>query len=187
MSSFDYVKGALGMVMGLSIATVLNGLVRFVQHPERYKPDWTHLGWAAYMLISLVGFWWWEQGLASLDWTFWRFLFVMSYAALQFSMSALLFPMDVGGYSGYLDYLLNRRRWFFGMMLLIVFVDVGDTLLKGWDHYRSLGFGYPIKSAAFALLSVCAIATRAVWFHRAWVVVALLWQVVWIGSILDRV
>ncbi len=174
------------MVMGLSIATVLNGVVRFVQHPNRYNADWTHLSWAAYMLISLVGFWWWEQGLATVHWDFWRYLFVMSYAVLLFSMSALLFPLDVAEYHGYLDYLLNRRRWFFGLMLATVFVDVADTLIKGMDHYRALGIGYPIKSAAFAALSIAAIITRNVWFHRGWVVVALVWQVVWLGVVLNN-
>jgi hypothetical protein len=177
--SYEYVRSALGMVVGLNMATILNGCVRFIQHPTRHRVDGLHLGWAAYMLVSLVGFWWWEQGLVSVKWDFLRYVFVISYAMLLFAMSALLFPQDIKDYDGYRDYFLSRRRWFFGLLMATVFVDVADTLLKGPAYYAALGIEYPLKSACMLALACTAAFSSSLLFHRLLLAVALTYQVTW--------
>lgn len=179
--SYEYVRSALGMVVGLGIATVLSGMARFMQHPKRYRADGIHLGWAAYMLLSLVGFWWWEQGLVAVKWDFSRYAFVMTYAVLLFVMCALLFPQDIDEYGSYRAYFLSRRKWFFSLMALAAFVDVVDTLLKGRAYFDSLGVEYPVKSFFVLVLAGLAASTERVLLHRVLVAVALIYQISWLS------
>jgi len=39
---------------------LLTGTAQFVQHPQRRRVYWVHLGWVLFMLVSLSHFWWWE-------------------------------------------------------------------------------------------------------------------------------
>jgi hypothetical protein len=53
----------------------------------------------------------------------------------------------------------KNHRLIFGLLAFYPLVDLVDTRLKGADHFKSLGPGYPITSAAMAAL--CAVAALA--------------------------
>ena len=57
MEIFEYIAVLTSIIIGLGMAHLLRGVVRIIQHPERYPVYWIHLGWVVYMFISLV-FWW---------------------------------------------------------------------------------------------------------------------------------
>jgi hypothetical protein len=127
---YQHVRVVISIIVGLCITTLLSGFVRFVQHPRREKVSILHLGWAASLLLSIIHFWWWEFRLALVpQWTFAIYFFVILYAILFYSLCTLLFPSDLKDYSGYEDYLLSKRRWFFGIFAA-TYVDVIDTNLK---------------------------------------------------------
>jgi hypothetical protein len=130
--AFGHVRIIIGMILGLCVSRLLTGLARFIQHPGKQKIYPVHLAWVGFILLSVIHFWWFEFGLRTIPlWTFEKYLFVIFYAGLYFLLCTLLFPDSMEEYTGYRDYFISRRKWFFGILALVHVVDVMDTLLKG--------------------------------------------------------
>ena len=143
---YQHVRVVISIIVGLCITTLLSGFARFVQHPKRDKVSILHLGWAASLLLSIIHFWWWEFRLALVQqWTFAIYFFVILYAILFYSLCTLLFPSDLKDYSGYEEYFLSRRKWFFGFVAATYVADIVDTALKGSAYVHSFGIEYPIR------------------------------------------
>ena len=143
----------MGIVLGKSIARLLTGAARFVQHPGKYKLYAVHMGWVAWMLLMLVHFWWWEFWLQVIEtWTFETYIFLISYTILPFLLCALLFPDDISEYSGYEEFFISRRRWFFGILAGVFVFDLVDTLLKGRVHFAAFGSEYLIRVPVYMAL-----------------------------------
>ncbi|QDH69569.1 hypothetical protein [Marilutibacter alkalisoli] len=186
MEQYPHIRILMGMVLGLSITVLLKGLAQFVQHPGRQKVYWVHIGWAIMMFVLLVHFWWWEYRLVHIDeWTFVKYGFLIFYIVLFFLLCTLLFPDDLREYSGYRDYFMSRRKWFFGLMALSYVLDLGDTLLKGRFYFEELGTEYLIRNALYVALCLVAIRTRSQAFHFGFVAIALLHELSWIYRLYD--
>lgn len=171
---FFHVRVVLGMVVGLAIARLLNGLARFVQHPGGPRPYAVHLIWTAFMLLALVHFWWFELGLGHrTGWSFGVYLFVIGYAALYFFTCTVLYPDRIDDYRGYADYFHGRQAWFYGLLAAILLADIADTALKGPDHFRALGAFYPVRQVGLAAVCVAAACIRSPRFHLGFAIVAL--------------
>lgn len=183
---FGHVRTILAMVLGLSLARLVNGLTRFVQHPGTIKVYPVHLGWVVFLLITIVHFWWYEFRLVSVPvWTFPLYGFLIFYTMIFAALTALLFPDQMTDYDGFADYFDRRRRWFFGLLAFAFLLDIGDTLIKGSDYTRSLGIEYPIRQAAFILLSIAAMFIASRRAQLVLVVVAIVYQVSWIVRLYD--
>jgi hypothetical protein len=63
--------------------------------------------------------------------------------------------------------------------LVGIAVDVVDTLLKGFAHFRALGTIYPVSMATLALLMLVAIRTRNERYHAAIALISLLYLIVY--------
>jgi hypothetical protein len=154
---YPHVRVVISIIVGLCITTLLSGFARFVQHPRRERVSILHLGWAISLLLWIIHFWWWEFRLSMVpQWTFANYFFVILYAILFYFLCTLLFPSDLKDYSGYEDYFLSRRKWFFGFLAATFLADVIDTRLKGSVYLHSFGIEYPIR--IIANLIICAIA-----------------------------
>jgi hypothetical protein len=176
-----HVRVLVSIILGLSVARLLNGVAGFVQHPARQRVSWVHLAWVAWLLVSVIAFWWWEFRLIQVrQWTFASYVFVFTYASLFFFLATLLFPDGMDEYSGFEDYFTSRRRWFFGLVASTFLLDVVDTYLKGAAHVQAMGPEYPIRTLVSVVLSISAMFVSRRWFHYALVIVALLYQVSWI-------
>ena len=178
---FVHVRVIMAIVLGLSITRLLTGVARFVQHPGKYRLYAVHLGWVVWMLLMLIHFWWWEFWLTALPvWTFGTYVFLISYAILLFLLCALLFPDDIAEYSGYKDFFLSRRRWFFGILAVVFVFDLVDTLLKGREHFATFGPEYLIRVPLYVVLCVIAMITTNGRYHAAFVIGSLIYEVSWI-------
>jgi hypothetical protein len=141
---YPHIRVVLSIILGLGITTLLNGVASVIEHPRRYGWSWIHMTWAAWALLSIVTFWWWEFRLVEVPtWTFGSYVFVIFYCATYFMVSTLLFPRDVSEYGSYENYLIQRRKWFFGLITLITLLDLVDTSLKGVSRWHMLGSAYP--------------------------------------------
>jgi hypothetical protein len=180
--AFSHVRLILGFVVSLSLARLLTGLARFVQHPTKYKPDLVHLGWVFSTLLLLVHFWWWEFWLSSIrTWTFPIYAFLLAFAFLLFLSTAILFPDDVSEYGSYGAYFMERRAWFFGLLAAIYVFDVVDTLIKGQEHANQYGIDYWIQAPTYIVLSVVAVFWKSRTFQLAFVSANLLYQIFFIA------
>ncbi|MBB3280168.1 hypothetical protein [Mitsuaria sp. BK037] len=180
-TQFIHIRMVLSMVVSLSIARLLSGLAKFVQHPGRLRIYGVHLLWALYMLVTLIHFWWWEFALSRVaPWHFEQFVFVVGYSAVLYLLCAILFPDDIAEYGGYRDYFLSRRRWFFGILAASLLLDVADSWLKGPAYLQGLGAEYGVKTAASVVLCGIAALVANQRFQWALVLVALAVQQWWI-------
>jgi hypothetical protein len=173
-----HIRVVISIIVGLCITTLLNGFARFVQHPRRAKVSILHLGWAASLLLWVIHFWWWEFRLTLIQqWTFAIYFFVILYAILFYFLATLLFPSDLMDYSGYEDYFLSRRRWFFGFLAATFVADVIDTTLKGSAYLHSFGVEYPVRIVGGLVLCCIAMFTRNRRAQLTLLAVSLLYQI----------
>ena len=178
MEMFNYVMVLASVIIGLGIAHLLQGVGAIVQHPGREKTYWVHLLWVAAIFLRAIFWWRFEFRLSTItEWTFALYLFVLAYAVLIYLWCALLFPRDLAGYDGFRDYYYSRRGWFFGLLVVGQAVDLADTLLKGMDHFRSLGPSYPIMIAIVSLLLLIAMRTRSERYHGAFAIFSVVYLV----------
>ncbi|SDR64335.1 hypothetical protein SAMN05519103_09684 [Rhizobiales bacterium GAS113] len=174
-----HVRVLISIILGLAVARLVGGVAGFIQHPGRDRIGLIHLGWVAWALLNVITFWWWEFLLSRVThWTFALYVFIFLYTSTYFLLSVLLFPDDIIGYKGYDDYLLSRRGWFFGIIATTEALDVVDTLIKGGEHFRSLGIMYPIRILAFIVLCLIATQTRNLKFHAVFVVSGLIYEAI---------
>ncbi len=179
--AFPHIRIVMGMVIGLGVARLLTGVARIIQHPHQYPLYYVHLGWVASVLLTLIHFWWWQFALFTItEWTFEQYFFVIAYSTLLFLLSALLFPDHLEGYTGYEQFFLSRRRWFFGLMAASYVFDVVDTLMKGEQHFAHFGIEYMIRNPVMVVLCIVASLTRNRHFHIAFVAGTLVYQISWI-------
>lgn len=158
MGMFEYVVVLTGVVIGLALTHLMQGVARVIENPGRVRIWWVHLGWVAYMFVNAVFWWWWEFRLRLVvDWTFQLYAFVVAYAFFIYLICAVLFPSNVAPYDGFKQYFLARRRWFFGMLIAWLAIDLLDTLAKGAAYFASLGVEYPVAQAGLALVCLAGL------------------------------
>jgi len=173
-----HIRVVISIIVGLCITTLLNGFARFVQHPKRAKVSILHLGWAASLLLWVIHFWWWEYRLTLVEqWTFATYFFVILYAILFYFLCTLLFPSDLKDYSGYEDYFISRRKWFFGFLAATFVADIIDTTLKGSAYLNSFGIEYPIRITGSLVLCFIGMFIRNRRIQFVLLAVSLLYQI----------
>jgi hypothetical protein len=188
MEMFNYVMVLASVIIGLGIAHLLMGVAAILQHPGREKVYWVHLLWVAAVFLRAIFWWWFEFQLSkTAQWTFALYIFVLGYAVLIYLWCALLFPRDLAGYDGFKDYFYSRRGWFFGFLLAGQAIDIADTLLKGWAHFRSLGASYMIWLGMISVLAVIAMRTRNERFHGAFAILSVAYLVAFPLLVFDTV
>ncbi|MTI42670.1 hypothetical protein JM93_00850 [Roseibium hamelinense] len=175
LAEFTHVRTIMGMVVGLGMARLLNGLARFVQHPEKNRISPIHLGWTLYMLLGVTFFWWFEFALAGVEqWTFETYLFHILFASIYFFVTAVLYPDNIDEYEGFEDYFLRRKAWIYGLTALLLAIDVLDTGVKGFDRLSGNGIPYLIRQASIIFLVLSAIFVERRSYHLFVVAVGLL-------------
>jgi hypothetical protein len=180
---FEYISVLTSIIVGLGIAHLLRGLAELVQHPGRHQTYWVHLLWVGFMFFNMIFFWWWEFSLATLEvWYFQNYLFIVAYAVVLYLMCALLFPTDLEGYSGFQDYFLSRRIWFFGLLGLTTVIDLYDTWLKGAEHFADLGLEYKAFTAVNILAAIIGAVSGRPRVQAVIAVVLFAYQVQWAFS-----
>ena len=176
---FAYVRTVLSIIVGLSVGRLLTGLARFIQHPKQHKVFFPHFAWVFFLLFYIINFWWWEFRLQFVNWTFTVYFFTAVYAGLLFLLCTLCFPDSMYEYTGFADYFMSRRGWFFGILIAVFLLDIIDGRIKGTGYLSSLGpFLWP-RFAFYVAGSAAAITTSNARFHVAFAVAALVVEVVW--------
>jgi len=157
MDFFNHIKTVISIILSLGLGSLLNGTVKFIQHPGRTKPYWVHLLWVLYLFLLMIHFWWWEYGLRDVRiWTFTEYIFIIMYIILYFTLCQLLYPSDVKDYDdNYKNYFFSRKKWFFLLLIVIYFIDIFDTLIKGPVYLEKLMPLYAIRMVSH--ISLCAL------------------------------
>lgn len=189
VDTFGHIKSVIGIVLGLSIAKLLQGAVKLIQHPGRTRPYWVHLLWALYLFLLLTHFWWWEYRLKEVAvWSFQAYFFLILFITMYFTLCALLFPDDLKDYEGsYADYFYSRKKWFYGVLAASFIADVVDTLLKGKDYFLQATWEYPVRNSVHVVLCLIAMWITNRKFHAALVIIFILYELSYILRLFDTV
>jgi hypothetical protein len=186
VGAFDYVMALAAVVIGLALTHLMKGVGRIIENPRGARVWWVHLLWVAQMGLISVFWWWFEFQLRTTPvWTFQLYAFVLGYAFLIYLICTLLFPSDLGEHRDFKEYFLARRRWFFGMLIAVLVVDVLDTLTKGKAHFASLGIEYPLSQAVLVSLCIVGIISSRPRVHAALVVLTLGYSVLRVTRFFD--
>ena len=179
---FPHVRIVLGTIIGLGITRLLMTVAGIIQHPGRNRASLLHLLWVLSTLVELVLFWWWEFGLYDIQqWTIGVMLFLVAYAVVLFLLAALLSPDNISEYTGYEDFFIKRRRWFFGLFAATFFFDTVDTLIKGAHHWDRFATAYVIQIPLGLVLCAIAMAFASRRLQLTAVVLHLVYQAFWIS------
>ncbi|HTI10096.1 MAG TPA: hypothetical protein VL832_16120 [Puia sp.] len=189
METFDHIKSVIGIILGLSIAKLLQSAVKLIQHPGRTRPYWIHLLWSLYLFLLLTHFWWWEFRLKRVaDWSFQGYFFLIIFITLYFTLCALLWPDDVADYDNrYEEYFYSRKKWFFAVLAASFVADIFDTMLKGKDYFLQATWEYPFRNAIHFVLCLVAIGVSNRRFHAVLVILFILYELLYILRLYDTV
>ena len=189
METFEYIKSVISIILGLSLARLLQNAVKLVQHPGRTKPYWVHLLWSLYIFLVLVHFWWWEYNLKKIGtWSFETYFFLIIYITTYFTLCALLWPDDVKDYGERWDaYFYSRKKWFFAVLAFSFIADVGDTFLKGKGYFLQYTVEYPIRTGLHFALCIVAMYVSSRRFHAALVILFILYELTYIVRLFNTV
>lgn len=184
--TFVHVRIFIGMILGISVARLVAGLTRFIQHPGHERPYSVHIAWVAFVLLFIAHFWWFEFALFKLqNWSFATYFFLLVYAGTFVVIAALLFPDHIEEYNGFRGYFLARRKWLYSALLFLFVADVVDTLLKGPEYYAMYySWDYPLRQGVFIIGTSVALFVKSEIYQKALAYFMLLCQAVWIIALL---
>lgn len=177
-----YVQLISGTILGVALANLLGGAAKFIQQPRTHRFNLLHGLWIFFILGAILVFWW-QEGLtfANVAWTFPLYLFQTTYCATFLFMTAMLLPDNIDGYDSHYDYLIGRRAWFYGALILSYLLGIGDELIKtGWDEIF-VDPTYIVMNAVVVGLLVSGIVFNRRWLHYA---IAILLVLLVIGAML---
>lgn len=184
---FVHIRIIVGMILGLSITRLVSGVTRFIQHPREGKIDVIHFGWVIVIFLSIIHFWWFEFALSRITyWTFENYLILICYSGIFAMLSSIIFPDNVGDHKKLEQYFRERKNLFYGLMLMLLLIDVLDTLIKGDSYYKATyGWYYPVRQGVLICGTVGAIFSKSERYQVLFVAFALVFQIVWIASLFD--
>ena len=184
MDQFEYVMVLVSIIVGLGITHILVGIGgiidRLSRKDDRLELSLAYASWLGSCFAWLVMFWWWEYRFSTRveDWTFGLYLFLICYAVTLFLLQVVLVPRSWDGVTSLKDYFLERRAWFYSILLFVTILDQFDSYLKG-------GFEYILQTGvinlAFSALTfpvvIVGLRTTNMRFHNIAATIFLGWQV----------
>jgi hypothetical protein len=173
---FEYLTVLVSVVVGLSVTSFLTNVARIIHVRRDVTISWVQLMWSATILIWTVAFWWFTFVLAEQQqWTYPLFVFLLAYATLLFLLMALLFPEGVPADHNYRTQFMQNRVWYFGVFLLFLCVDVVDYFIKLDKDVSIVSHApYAVFVGSFFVLSLVALKTRSLLFHRSYAAYSIL-------------
>jgi hypothetical protein len=183
MSQFEYVMVLVSIIVGLGIAHILLGIGGIIDRLSRKETplelSLAHATWLGFCFAWLVMFWWWEFRFFSTvsDWTMGLYLFLIGYAVTLFLLQAVLVPRTWDGVVSLKTYFLERRAWFYGLLLCATMVDMFDSYLKGgFEYILELGLINSAFAAVTLPVVVIGVMTTNIRFHNVMGVIFFSWQ-----------
>ncbi len=180
VSSYISVRGLLGIILGLGIGHLLQGVARMVEN-RKQKPYWVHLLWCLFLFLYLLHFWWWEMHLDLVTaWTFPVYFLIAMYATVAYMACVILMPGELREYENYRLYFFSRKAWFFSLIIALLLLDLLDTRLKGAAYWHSMGTRYLLREVGYLLLSVLGIVVANRRLQATLAILAVLGEIAYI-------
>lgn len=176
---FDYLGVLISVILGLGLTHLLLGLSRTIQARHTVRIYWVHIVWTFSMLVYVLAIWWgmyWWRQLH--EWTIQFFMFLAGYSAVLFLLASLLFPHELRDGLDFEAEFMRNRRWFFGLLIVALALDIPETALKGVDHLRAVPAQYILFLPSALLLAAAGWLTAN---RRAHGLIAISWLAALLG------
>ncbi len=173
MDPFSYICVLTSIVAGLAVARLVGGLGQLIQTWKRTPGYWVHALWMVNTLIAVIITWWVQYRWRTVEhWTLFLVLWLLVAPINLYLASALLFPNEQEGepIRSWREHYFNHHRGIFLLIAANFGIDLVDSSLKGWEHFRSLGPLYFISMTMFILLGSIAAFTRSEPYHAVFAV-----------------
>ena len=184
MDQFEYVMVLVSIIVGLGIAHILLGIGgiidRLSQKENPLELSLAHASWLGFCFSWLVMFWWWEYRFSSRvsDWTMGLYLFLITYAVTLFLLQAVLVPRTWDGVKNLKDFFLERRAWFYGLLMFATILDHIDSYLKcGFEYILDTGTINMVFAALTIPVVIIGVTTTKMRVHNVVGLVFFGWQV----------
>ena len=185
MEPFEYVCVLTSIVAGLAVARLVGGIGQLIQTWKRTPGYWVHALWMVNTLMTVIIAWWVQYRWRTIEhWTLFLVLWLLVAPINLYLASALLFPNEQEGepIRSWREHYFNHGRGFFLLIAANFGIDLIDSSLKGWEHFRSLGPLYFISMGMFIVLALIAAFTRSIRYHSAFAVFYFVYNAVMLSN-----
>ncbi len=174
MQAFEYLGVLVSVVIGLALTHLVLGFIRIIHSRRSTVVYWVHSLWVFNVLYLLLGFWWFFFAWQDLpEWPRAAFYLFIAYALSLSIAAGILFPLS-GSVSNFQKFFFEHSRWFFGAMILVIFLDVIEVMAKASYGIRPIPEIYfPFMGLLLVGLAI-AMFTSNRRFHGAFVVLYFL-------------
>jgi hypothetical protein len=180
MNVLFHVTSFLALILGLAIANVLTNLAGLFKQRDQVRWYWIHSLWVFALIVAIALEWWVVLNWAKVERiSFPLFLFLLIKPTILFFGSDLLFPEKESPYATDLKAHFYSVRRLMAVTSFYLPVDVIDSLLKGVDHFQSLG-GAPYAQLVLWLIITAASRSTNERVH-AFAAISFAIALVWAG------
>jgi len=171
MSDFEYLSVLIAIIVGIGIAHLLMSLGRILGETKRLNAGVVPLIWTGNILVMLVVFWWWGINLRQLEeWVFLHFLLLLFDTSLWCLLATILYPRAIPPDFDLNAHFARKRKAFFGILVLLAFVDPLTAMILGTEHLLDLGWPYLHMILVCLIGGIAAIRYDNERFQRAFAI-----------------
>jgi len=143
MSNFEFLTVLLAIIIGIGITHLMLSIGRFLGEVGRFKVGLVQFVWTVNILLALVGYWWWINGLRGVEsWSFPLLLFVFIDIFLWCLLAAALYPATISSDYNLKGHFENKRSSFFLILVALALIDPSVEIALGADNLLDLGWPY---------------------------------------------
>ncbi|CAN7527700.1 hypothetical protein Brsp04_02632 [Brucella sp. NBRC 12952] len=123
--AFSHMRIINGMGISLCMSRLLIFASRFVQHPNKHKISYMHIGWVIVVFLWIIQFWW-DYLFESSTKTYNVYTYVsdLLYVFGLFFMCVTLTPDDIKEYGDYERYFMSRKTWLLSLLILLNLMEL---------------------------------------------------------------
>ncbi|WP_273727449.1 hypothetical protein [Brucella gallinifaecis] len=123
--AFSHMRIINGMGISLCLSRLLIFASRFVQHPNKHKISYMHIGWVIVVFLWIIQFWW-DYLFESSTKTYNVYTYVsdLLYVFGLFFMCVTLTPDDIKEYGDYERYFMSRKTWLLSLLILLNLMEL---------------------------------------------------------------
>jgi hypothetical protein len=161
---------AIALIYALAVGRVLAGITPALAPTRRYS---VHAAWLILIMLACVVQWWGLWRTSAVEWTAFRFLWILAMPSLQYVRAAVLLgtPESVPSYR---EHFFGVRRTYFAVGLAIPLHSSATPWVLGQAPWLTFIPGFHLGMLAIAGYCVVGLSTTNETVHRAVAGIALL-------------
>jgi hypothetical protein len=182
VDEFGYLSVIISVILGLSIAQLLQGIGQIINARDRVRIYWPSVGWAVLLLLIDVQAWWAMFGYRYRhNWTFIQFTVVLLEATMLYLLAAIVLPnIPNEGDIDLRDNYFRHAGWFFGSVVVLLLDSLLKSVLVSGGLPGNLDLGFHLF---WMTISLIAAFVREDTYHKALVCVSFVVFIAYIAML----